>query len=156
MKEYSEIIKLTSGKPIRIEVEVKPRTLLDRVFLKIGLKKPVVKLWIKPITLNQMYQYSSCISDLNEAIGYDTLKDIDSIYNVVSSKYKKQFFRAISTVVSVGEFGGKNRTTRILDKITVLELFEIVKVIEKEMNLDFFLTSINSLMSLALPENSIP
>lgn len=156
MKEYSEIIKLTSGKPIRIEVEVKPRTLLDRVFLKIGLKSKVEVLELFPVTLNTRFKFSKRVSDLKSKIGEFDLTSKDEVHEIINGKYSKELRLIIATVFHDRSFRSLGSIANILKNLESSELTMVLKIIYEQMDTGFFLSSIELILGTSFPENSIP
>jgi hypothetical protein len=144
--EENEVLNRLSDtatqKPIKLKIEIVNLSRWDRVLVSIGLKKKYREFEIKPLVYGKLIQISSLILSFGAKLVIINREEYkDGAYSMANDHGIK-LAEIIAIAISKERYPSPSLRKFILDNLTVPELFEVVKLVTGQLEVNSFLSSI--------------
>jgi hypothetical protein len=144
--EENEVLNRLSDtatqKPIKLKIEIVNLSRWDRVLVSIGLKKKYREFEIKPLVYGKLIQISSLILSFGaKLVSINREEYKDGAYSMANDHGIK-LAEIIAIAISKERYPSPSLRKFILDNLTVPELFEVVKLVTGQLEVNSFLSSI--------------
>jgi hypothetical protein len=148
----SSIADAVTEETIKFKIQLREKSRLDELLIKLKIKKPYKSFELKPITLGKMIQ----ISKLLLSIPVETIRlkeDFDAVYKL-GDKYGETIAKIISIAVHPKKDTPASLPRFISDNLSQTEIRGLSFLVLKSLNISDFVSTIVTLKGIQILKSS--
>jgi hypothetical protein len=140
--------------PVILRITLKHEEKLDRLKIKLGIKKPYRDFKVKPLVLGKMMQISKLLIDIDLS-GNHISKDPLGQINKISMQHTETLAQIVAIALHPGKKTPGSLVRFLLDNLEIKELERVALIVLKSLEIQSFLNTIITLKGVQILKSGV-